>query len=58
MKNSTDKPLHHRRLVFRRETITVLTPPELSKIAGGTEALPCTYFSGCHPTLAGCVTEG
>jgi hypothetical protein len=19
------------------------------------EILPCTYFSGCHPTLTGCV---
>ena len=54
MKNSPDKPLQRRRLVLRREIITELTRPQLGKIAGGLE-LPCTYFSGCHPTLTGCV---
>lgn len=57
MKNSTNKPLQHRRLDFRREVITVLTPPQLGKVTGGDDALPCTYFSGCHPTLGGCVAE-
>jgi hypothetical protein len=51
MKNPPDKPLQRRRLVLRREIITELSRPQLGKIAGGVEILPCTYFSGCHPTL-------
>jgi hypothetical protein len=54
MKNATDKSLQRKRLVIRTETITVLTQPQLSKVAGGVEILPCTYFSGCHPTQTGC----
>ena len=55
MKNPTIKPSQHRRLVLRREIITVLDPPQLGKVAGG--IVDCTYFSGCHPTLTVCVEQ-
>ena len=53
MKNSPDKPSRRRKLVVRRETIVELTRPQLAKVMGGDDILPCTYFSGCHPTT-GC----
>jgi hypothetical protein len=52
MKNPPDKLLQRRRLVLRREIITELNRPQLGKVVGG---IDCTYFSGCHPTLTGCV---
>jgi hypothetical protein len=45
MKKSTNKTSQHRKLVLRRESIAVLTPPQLSKVAGGDPE--CTYFSTC-----------
>jgi hypothetical protein len=46
-KKQPNKTLERRRLVLRREAIAVLTPPQLSEVAGGDPE--CTYFSGCPP---------
>ena len=37
MKKPTTQTLQHRKPVIRRETIAVLTPPQLSNVAGGSE---------------------
>ena len=42
MKRTTDKTIRHRKLVLRGETITELTPLQLTKVAGGwTIGFPC-----------------
>jgi hypothetical protein len=46
MKKTTNKTSQPRKLVLRREAITVLTPPQLTKVPGGDA---CTYYSGCPP---------
>jgi hypothetical protein len=43
-KNPTSE---RRRLVLRREAIAVLSPPQLTEVAGGVGE--CTYYSGCPP---------
>jgi hypothetical protein len=47
MKKTTNKTSQHRKLVLRREGITVLTPPQLTKVPGAEGT--CTYYSGCPP---------
>jgi hypothetical protein len=49
MKKTTNKTSQHRKLVLRREAITVLTPPQLTKVPGGDPEGGCTYYSGCPP---------
>jgi hypothetical protein len=44
--NPTSQPAEPRKLVLKKQTLRVLTPTELSHVAGG--ALPtCTIFSIC-----------
>jgi hypothetical protein len=42
MKKSTNRPRLPRKLIVRREIITVLTPHELEKVAGGSALNGCT----------------
>jgi hypothetical protein len=50
MKKTTNKTSQYRKLVLRGEAIVVLTPPQLTKVAGGDLVINCTYYSGCPPT--------
>jgi len=53
MKKLPHKTFQHRKLVVRREVIALLTPPQLTKIKGGTgdpDDPWISLFGGCDRT--------
>jgi hypothetical protein len=55
MKKATDKTIQRRKLVLRSEAVTVLTPVQLTRVAGGwTQDWPC---GGVSQQQNSCVTE-
>ncbi|HET7499769.1 MAG TPA: class I lanthipeptide [Kofleriaceae bacterium] len=50
MKKSSNRTTERKKLALRREVIVVLTPLQLTDVAGGEELDGgCTYFSSCRP---------
>jgi len=53
MKKLPHKTFQHRKLVVRRETIALLTPPQLTRIAGGAsdpDDPMASVYGGCDST--------
>jgi hypothetical protein len=57
MKKSTNKTLQQRKLILRRQTVVLLTPPQLEDVAGGDDPQCSKFEPRSCPTESALITN-